>query len=143
MPGPAPKPDPVRRHRREVEWSDLPADGNPAPTPDPPVDLAGGGLVWWEWAWGTPASTQWTDDDMFAVVHRAQLEELWQAEKLAVTALSELRLLDQGLGLNPKGRKELRWRTVATDGEITEQAGLTDEVQDQRKKRKVRDAQAS
>ncbi len=116
--GPAPK-DPSARRRRTAplrgEWTDLPEKSG-VKRPALPRFRGKGGwpaeckMAWDAW-WSDPAASQWTPADRVSVYRLLDL--LWQSSvKLSVNA--EVRLRMDGLGLSPKGKRDLRWR-VNTD----------------------------
>ena len=141
MPGPAPNEHRRRRNAPTVEWIDLPAEGRTARVPALPdhVTLAKRGRAWWKRAWKHPAATQWHLDDRSVVARRAELEDIW-GETKDLRLLAEMRQAETLLGLNAKGRKEMRWRIVDAGGEVVEQATREDEVAKRREKRRKRHA---
>lgn len=130
----------IRRVKPEIVWTDLPADGNPAPVPTVPwgFDFGNHGLAYWYRAWASPASTQWGEDEAEMVARRCVLEDLFmdsldRAGQLIETlpgkfielkanekVLPEMRYLEVALGRTAKARKELRWRIVDDVGEVVE-----------------------
>jgi hypothetical protein len=105
--GPAPKPAGQRRTRHQPqrgEWVDLEPLNKPVL---PPVDKDWPDHVrsLWE-AWRSdPVTSQYGIADVAAVVELAR-----QYDDLAP---NEQRLRMDGLGLTPKGKRDLRWRTPA------------------------------
>ena len=128
MPGPAPSADRQNRPGRDLAWTDLPASGRPGRAPALPkgVTLDAAGKAWWADAWKTPSATQWADAAKARLVARRARVEDALADELSVGLLAVARHLEHMLGLTPKSRKELRWRVVASDGAVVEQAGVTD-----------------
>jgi hypothetical protein len=103
--GRAPKPPEQRRNRalpRAGEWIDLPA------TLDTPVlPPYGGGMTipryfyaFWR---DDPITTQYNAADMAAAMYLAR--------EWALMAHPERRMMMDRLGLSPKARRDLRWRT--------------------------------
>jgi hypothetical protein len=124
MPGPVPQPNRQARPGRDLAWTDLPAAGNPSPTPDLPAGhgLRAHGKRKWARLWAMPASTQWGEHEFDQALRLCQLDDLWQRDR-DMKVLPELRFLEKELGLTPKARKELRWRIVA-DGAVVEENGV-------------------
>lgn len=93
------------------EWVDLPAVvEEPILPPLPPLD----GEEWsantisaWE-AWRRdPVTTQWTESDI-AYAH----DTIMLHNVMTPSTASEVRLRMDALGLTPKGKRDLRWRTA-------------------------------
>ena len=112
--GPAPK-----EQRRRVnepqrgEWRELPPR-NPAKPPAMRAAPAGGWATgtraaWKAW-WSDPASLVWTPAERDAVFQLAWLHHL--LERGEISRASEVRLRMDGLGLTPKGKRDLRMRVV-------------------------------
>lgn len=126
--GPAPKDPAQRRTRHEPqrgEWSELPPR-NPARPPAMRAAPAGGWATgtraaWKAW-WADPASLIWTPAERDAVFQLAMLHHL--LERGEISRASEVRLRMDGLGLTPKGKRELRLRVVveAPADEVREKA---------------------
>lgn len=112
----APK-DPAERRRRNKpergEWVDLtPLEAPVLPEADP--EWSPRVIRLWE-AWrADPVSTQWGEADLAAV---RELAEEWDCLKH-----TEQRLRMDGFGLTPKGKRDLRWRTVNEVATIAAQA---------------------
>lgn len=117
--GPAPK-DPGQRRRynqpARAEWTDL------APLEQPVLPLARR-----EWglnakrawrAWRTdPVTTQWGQADVHYAMELCRLyDDLMPSEQ---------RLRMDALGLSPKGKRDLRWRTPQEVETIKRQAPIT------------------
>lgn len=139
MPGPAPKPDAIRRNAPTIEWTDLPRSGNSDPVPTVPWGWEFGeyGLTYWFRAWKSPESTQWGEPEKELVARLCQLHELWNRSiqhagktfeneyngRITVLEpdtklLPEMRQLEAALGRTAKARKELRWRIAESDHEV-------------------------
>lgn len=114
--GPAPK-SPEARRRRNVpergEWRELPI-GAPAPPVLPTLPPRGDGETWselarlkWE-AWRTDPATRiyGPAEVMYA------LDTLRLYEGMTSSTANEIRLREDGLGLTPKGKRDLRLRVV-------------------------------
>lgn len=118
--GPAPKQE-GRRNKtapQRGEWIDLPPLEQSV-LPDLPEG---------EWsdrtyeAWGRwredPATTQYDPADIQNAIDLAYLYEAWVREPTAALA-GEIRQRQDRLGLNPKGKRDLRWRVVEKADEKT------------------------
>jgi hypothetical protein len=115
--GPAPKPAGQRRRRNQPlrgEWVDLEPLGKPVL---PAADRAWPDFVKALWnAWRQdPVTSQYGPADLAAV------REL--ARQYVELAPNEQRLRMDGLGLTPKGKRDLRWRPVEVEA-AEEQSGL-------------------
>jgi hypothetical protein len=126
--GPAPKPDDERvtRHAPQFTWTNLPADGNPAPAPPLPRAPKGRAWLkqtrtWWAALWATPQSTQWRRDDPEMQRLAAMHDRFWRGESTGAE-LSEMRQIEDRHGLNPKAMLQLRWRIVDAEIETTTSA---------------------
>jgi hypothetical protein len=120
-PGPTPK-DRSTRRRRNVpsggEWIDL------LPLEKPVLQELGDDDEWstraretWQ-AWREdPATSQWSPADIAFASDTLTLVELNEREPRSSLA-AEIRLRLDGLGLTPKGRRNLRWRLA--DAEVVE-----------------------
>lgn len=140
MPGRGPAPvDPSRRRRRNVpargEWVDLPEvwERRLGELPGPPERWSARTRAAWE-AWACdPATTQYGPSDLAAVEMLA-----WVMEESVQGRVkpSEVRLWMDGLGLTPKGKRDLRWR-VAAAGEVValeERRSAAERMEDIRKR---------
>lgn len=111
-PGPAPK-DPSKRRNRSAplrgEWVDLPELAKPILPELPEGEWSERTKNAWQMWREDPATGQLTKAGIAAAIDAIYLyEEFVQGEtKLA----AELRLRMDGLGLTPKGKRDLRWRT--------------------------------
>lgn len=122
--GPAPK-QPSQRRRRNApaagEWQELPRTG---PTGRAPRWPLGDETVFasnlWKRLWKTPQACKWTDvpgSDLM-VARYVKLTEAIRGELRAEEMKSvypELRLIEDGLGLSPKGMQALRWMPAQDD----------------------------
>lgn len=115
MPGPAPKPKHRRVGRSEPlrgEWIDLePIDKPVLPAADP--DWTEHVKFLWSWWEQDPVTTQYGPADVAAILELAYCFDDLQP--------SEQRLRMDSLGLTPKGKRDLRWRTPAEVATIAKQ----------------------
>jgi hypothetical protein len=109
-PGPAPK-DPSQRRRRNApargEWVDLPELDKPVLPDLPEGDWSKRTEDAWSRWRSDPATTQYSPAAISQAINLLYLYEGWVRgdEKY-----SEVRLTMDGLGLTPKGKRDLRWR---------------------------------
>ena len=115
MPGPAPKPNARRRNARP-DWVDLPADGRKGRAPAWP--LAGRAPAGWQGLWKLPQAVMWERDNAQVQVATYLLTRCAAHESLhegspSPTLLSELRQMEDRLGLSPMALKRLQWEISA------------------------------
>lgn len=113
--GPAPK-DPAQRRRRNEpargEWIDLPELEKPV-LPTLPRRGARGGwsartrTAWAQWR-RDPATAMFGPSEIAAAIDLAYLHHDWSRGESKLAA--EIRIRMDGLGLTPKGKRDLRWR---------------------------------
>lgn len=112
MPGPAPKRNARRRNVRP-DWRTLPAGGYTGRVPewpisgmdDPPFKL-------WSELWRTPQADVWAELGWTRAVARyATLLVEQEQGKANVALLSEIRQMEDRLGLSPMAMKRLQWET--------------------------------
>lgn len=129
--GPAPK-QPEQRRRTNApargEWVDLPpvpksAKDRALPAlPKRPTHIGGWSTrtraIWAAWR-EDPATTQYGPAEVAAAVELAWLFEEYVRESTGKLA-SEVRQRMDGLGLTPKGKRDLRWRVPGVDVAVTE-----------------------
>ena len=125
MPGPPPKElaqgasyNP-KKGKNNYIITELPAEGRQGPTPEWP--FRGRPPKYWEHVWTLPQAVEWERigaEDIVAryvklrtLVYRASLDEVKSSY------LTELRYLEDSLGLTPKGMQSLRWRIARSDAE--------------------------
>ena len=117
--GPAPKANRQRRNDpTRGEWVDLP----PLERPILPELPAGEWSERTQTAWAAwrkdPVTGQYSDADVQAAIDLAYTYEQWVREPSAAIA-AEMRQRQDRLGLNPKGKRDLRWR-VTEPAEVVE-----------------------
>jgi hypothetical protein len=113
--GPAPNPNARRRNARP-DTTVLPAAGYEGPVPDWPLSVANRAeKSAWEGLWRQPQAAAWAQMSAERAVAR-YCRALVQAEKRDATAflLSEVRQLEDRLGLTPMSMLRLRW-SISTD----------------------------
>lgn len=111
MPGPAPK-----KHARygvgKSGWVTLPGDGRRGSTPDWP--FGGRTPAGWVDLWRLPQAVMWEQQRNELVVARylvlrKMTEQPESLEDVNAAALSEVRQLEDRLGLTPMALKRLQW----------------------------------
>lgn len=136
MPGPAPKPKDQRINRVKPsrgEWVELERRTEPAPESPLADEFADD----WASLWSSPMATMWQDEDV-AVVARVLMLRVAAIEALDTKLMSELRQLEDRLGLNPKGRRDLRWIIPDTEPADPRVGKVGDEVSRRRQEREAR-----
>ena len=110
MPGPPPNPNARRRNARP-EWRRLSAAGRQGEPPPWPLSKpsVGESRLWAE-LWGSPQAIAWDALGWVRTVAR-YCRFAVQAERRGASAflLSEVRQLEDRLGLNPMAMKRLQW----------------------------------
>lgn len=110
--GPAPKPASQRRNRSKPQrgdWIDLPDLEEPLLPPLPLGEWSERTQSAWE-AWRSdPATSQYGPAEISNAIDLAYVFEQWVQGDARLAA--EIRLRQDGLGLTPKGKRDLRWRT--------------------------------
>lgn len=113
MPGPAPSANPRRRNARPNAVQ-LPAKGYDGPVPDWPLSRWNKAeQAAWESLWRLPQAAAWSQMHTARTVAR-YVRALIVAESRDSTAfhLSEVRQLEDRLGLTPMAMLRLRWEVV-------------------------------
>lgn len=124
--GAYPKPESQRQRTNATtfEWVRFPESGNKTipPMPRPPV---GGdnwhvrAAEWWLRHWSHPCAMGWRPDDpcheRLLTLEQAVLDD---GRPHQATTLTEIRQLEDRLGLTPKARLQLRWMIVP-DGQAS------------------------
>lgn len=125
-----PKPDSqrARTNAPQFDWVRLPASGNPKPVPAIPFgNWLPQSVAWWERHWSHPCAMMWRDDDPCHERLLAFADILHRERRMhSAQVLTELRQLEDRLGLNPKARLQLRWMIVDDEGQPTELAAVKD-----------------
>jgi hypothetical protein len=116
MPGPAPNPNARRRNVRP-EWRRLPAAGRQGDPPAWPLPgrWSKAELELWRQLWASPQAIAWESFGWARMVAR-YVRAAVRAERQGAKAylLSEVRQLEDRLGLNPMAMKRLQW-VIAVD----------------------------
>lgn len=115
--GPPPK-DPAQRRRRNEpargEWVDLPVALERAVLPALPKRSGGWSArtraAWARWR-KDPATSMFGESDLASAIDLAYLHHEWCCGDVRLA--TEIRLRMDGLGLTPKGKRDLRWRVPA------------------------------
>lgn len=116
MPGPAPSANPRRRNARP-DGVQLPANGYAGPIPQWPLPRPlKAEREAWESLWRLPQAAAWAQLNVSRTVAR-YVRALIVAESRESTAfqLSEVRQLEDRLGLTPMSMQRLRWEVVADE----------------------------
>jgi hypothetical protein len=113
--GPAPKDLSQRRNRnvpRRGEWVDLAPLEKPVLPELPEGEWRERTRMAWE-AWRRdPVSAQWTPSDVDYAI-----DTIYLHHGMTPNSASEVRLRMDALGLTPKGKRDLRWRTAEPEPE--------------------------
>lgn len=115
MAGAYPKPDSQRArvNKPQFDWVRLPESGNKAVPPMPIGDWHPRTQQWWAQHWGHPCATMWRIDDPCHERLAQFADILYRTGVLHnAAALTEIRQLEDRLGLSPKARLQLRWLIV-------------------------------
>lgn len=107
-------------------WIDAP--GPAKKKPRAPKDLAEAGTTWWRAAWRSQVSGLWDAAEIEQVRRGARLADACADANPKATLLTELRRLEDALGLTRAGRLRLRIHTP----ERIEQLGAHDDDRMQR-----------
>lgn len=121
MPGPAPKPNARRRNAKPTS-TQLPAAGYDGPVPTWPLGKAKRPeREAWDALWRTPQAAEWARLSCARTVAR-YVRALVVAEQPETTAfhLSEVRQMEDRLGLTPMSMLRLRWEIAPAEPEAAE-----------------------
>jgi hypothetical protein len=114
MSGPAPKPAHLRRRRNTPaggEWVDLPELEGPVLPELPEGNWSEHSVAMWE-AWRADrATSQFSSADVGYALATIRIADAYHRGGPA-SLVGELRLRMDGLGLTPKGKRNLRWRVA-------------------------------
>lgn len=132
MPGPPPKKNARRRNARP-DWVALPANGRKGKTPRWP--LGGRTPRGWVELWRSPQAVMWERGGNELLVARyLVLRNLIQrpasVDEINAAALSELRQMEDRLGLSPMAMKRLQWEI----GEVAQDESDDGKVVDARER---------
>lgn len=127
MAGYGPEPKEQRRRRniptKQAKQAQLPASGRKGRAPNIPSHIAATDELrelWRTW-WSSPQATQWHTQTVKPIVgrllalHAQEVDEGPEPRRS-----SEMRQLEQNLGLSPKGLRDLCW-VIVDDAELIEQ----------------------
>lgn len=117
--GPLPK-DSAHRRRRNATPSllELPADGYQGPVPAWPMPLGPtvGEAAVWESLWRRPQAAAWAGQGYeLAVARLAVLTVAAMGGDAPSAVLTEVRQLEDRLGLNPAAMQRLRWKIISPE----------------------------
>ena len=110
MPGPAPNPNARRRNKRP-DWLSLPADGYDGNIPTWPLssDISIAEEDLWRSLWRTPQAAAWAEGGFERVVARYVMVTCLVELEPNAALLSEVRQMEDRLGLSPMAMKRLQW----------------------------------
>lgn len=115
MAGAYPKPDSQRArvNKPTFEWVRLPESGNAVIPPMPHGNWHERTAAWWSSYWAHPCAVMWRADDP-CHERLAQFQDIVHRTGVLHNAatLTEIRQLEDRLGLTPKARMQLRWLIV-------------------------------
>src|SRR6266540_187693 len=116
MPGPAPKPDPVRRNSRVGPLS-LPAEGRKGAPPKWPLENRQSAAEKRAWAqmWSTPQAVAWERLGWTRTVARYCAVMVMAESTVNPQLLAQATALEDRLGLTPKAMRMLLWEIVADE----------------------------
>lgn len=133
MPGPAPK-----KHARfgtgRAGWVVLPVEGRTGHTPAWP--LSGRSPAGWADLWRKPQAVMWEKNgDEFLVARYLKLRNMIQdpdtMDDVNAAALSELRQMEDRLGLSPMAMKRLQWEMADVGASAAKQvSGKVTDISD-------------
>lgn len=112
MPGPAPKPSDQRRRRNKPEPKVTlpPGDSGREVPPLPFLDEASDFTKrWWETVWRSPMAAMWDPSDALVLARMAQLVQQVSLGDGSPQVLSEIRQLEDRMGLSPLARRRIGW----------------------------------
>ena len=113
MPGPPPSRNPRRRNLRP-DWLQLPAGGREGDPPDWPMGRRPSRAVWARWCdlWATPQAFAWDQQGWgtrVVVARYCRKAQLAERDTATGTVMSEVRQLEDRLGLSPMAMRRLQW----------------------------------
>ena len=114
MPGPAPNPNARRRNKRP-DWLSLPADGYDGNIPTWPLssEISFAEEELWRSLWRTPQAAAWAEGGFERVVARYVMVTCLVELEPNAALLSEVRQMEDRLGLSPMAMKRLQWEVEA------------------------------
>lgn len=137
MPGPPPNKHARRRNARP-DWVSLPAEGHKGRIPAWPLPgmVAEDGVpssrpkataaerALWRQLWRTPQAEQWSDLGWTRAIARyCRMVVLSEQPKASASLISEVRQMEDRLGLTPMSMKRLQWEV---DSEVAVDSGPDD-----------------
>lgn len=126
MPGPPPKElaqgasyNP-KKGKNNYIITELPAEGRQGPTPEWP--FRGRPPKYWAHVWTLPQAVEWerigAEDIVARYVKLRSAVYNTGLDEVKSSYLTELRYLEDSLGLTPKGMQSLRWRIRPSDSTV-------------------------
>jgi hypothetical protein len=130
MSGRAPKPAELRRRRNAPaggEWVDLPELEGPVLPPLPHGDWSEYSRAMWDGWRADRATSHYTPADIGYALETIRVADAYH-QGGPVSLIGELRLRMDGLGLTPKGKRNLRWRIPDSDPSADTRAGRSERL---------------
>ncbi|RPE27293.1 hypothetical protein [Kitasatospora cineracea] len=115
--GPPPDPNALRRDRDAGDWTILPADGRPGPTPEWPLpDPTVREEELWEGLWAKPQAIVWerNGQELEAALYVRRFTEAERGDS-PVTLTTAVRQMADSLGLTVPGMRANRWRIAPAE----------------------------
>lgn len=141
----------IRRNLNQPVWKKLSDNARPVPAWPGPADAPAEAIDYWTAVWSSPMAAMYDDTDQLTIVRASLLHAAAMSGDMmrgrAPDGLSELRQLEDRLGLSPKARRSLQWEIDSAAGNGTAAKGAEvhpiDERRAEREKRRERLSQGS
>ena len=136
-----PKPPGQRRRRNKdaPKWVTLP-DGSRSKVPQMPggTKATSAARSYWRTLWASPMAAMYQEADKFRIARAATLHSLALAGEAKATELSELRAIEDSLGISPLARRKLQWEVdmAAGPGGASKKQPVDDELAKRRRARR-------
>lgn len=110
MPGPPPRHAAQRRRQNRTSRQILPPEG-PESVPALPgrSKMLASTRAWWEAVWRSPMAHAYIEADALALQRLAQMIDLAARGEANAALLTEIRQLEDRMGLSPMARRRLEW----------------------------------